>query len=75
MRKLYLNQTIDNTYIFKLLIFDKPNSPAYELEERGDNDMLLMGENLGDELILRSEISITLLPEEIYLMKKFLDVF
>jgi hypothetical protein len=72
---LYLNQTIDNTYIFKLLIFDKPNSPAYELEERGDNDMLLMGENLGDELILRSEISITLLPEEIYLMKKFLDVF
>jgi len=57
------------------LIFDKPNSPNYELEERGDNDMLLMGENLGDELILRSEISITLLPEEIYLMKKFLDVF
>ena len=72
-RILQINQTIENTYNFKISFIDKANNQINDIEDR-KSEFQQLGETYANETIVKSEISINIMPEEIYLMKKFLDV-
>lgn len=72
MRGLQINQTIENTYITKITAFDKPIH-GNELEDYHYNSNL-NGANVSSSNSFNNEISFTLFAEELYLIKKFLDV-
>lgn len=70
---MQITQTNENTFNFKISIIDKANNNNNDIDDR-DSEFQQFGENFVNESTVKSEISINLMPEEIYFLKKFLDV-
>ena len=70
---MQINQTEENTYNLKISIVNKGYYQISEIEDM-NNEIQHYRKILANDFNIGSEISMSLMPEEIYLIKKFLDV-